>query len=126
MFVVMMFVAMILPADKLGNQNDVRSSLVHDCLCRQVASLALLNNLLELRADSGRLCRLYRRPIPYGASDIGTWYAIFQVISFMAVTTNCGKARQLGFARSKARLVSKARLDLDATKTRLGTYCRLD
>ena len=65
-------------------------------MCHQVASLALLNNLLELRADSGRLCRLYRRPIPYGASDIGTWYAIFQVISFMAVTTNCGKA-QLDF-----------------------------
>ena len=62
-----------------------------------MASLALLNNLLELRADSGRLCRLYRRPIPYGASDIGTWYAIFQVISFMAVTTNCGKAQQLDF-----------------------------
>eukprot|EP01045_Picozoa_sp_COSAG04_P027334 COSAG04_NODE_3978_length_2383_cov_5.202256_3_plen_94_part_00 len=71
--------------------------MIHDCLCHQVASLALLNNLLELRADSGRLCRLYRRPIPYGASDIGTWYAIFQVISFMAVTTNCGKAQQLDF-----------------------------
>ena len=85
------------PSIKLGNRNDCV------CLCYQVASLALLNNLLELRADSGRLCRLYRRPIPYGASDIGTWYAIFQVISFMAVTTNCGKAQQLDLARSRKR-----------------------
>ena len=115
MFVVMMFVAMILPADKLGNQNDLREvssrSLIHDCLCHQVASLALLNNLLELRADSGRLCRLYRRPIPYGASDIGTWYAIFQVISFMAVTTNCGKGQQLDMAQVESETRSRRHKD---------------
>ena len=36
---------------------------------------ALLNNLVEMRSDSGKLCRSFRRPIPYGACDIGTWYA---------------------------------------------------
>lgn len=54
-----------------------------------VAALALLNNLVEIRSDSGKLCNSFRRPIPYGACDIGTWYPILQIMSFMAVTTNC-------------------------------------
>ena len=36
-----------------------------------VAALALLNNLVEIRSDSGKLCASFRRPIPYGACDIG-------------------------------------------------------
>lgn len=49
---------------------------------------AFLNNIIEVRVDSTKLVTLTRRPEPRGASDIGTWYTVLEIVSFIAVTTN--------------------------------------
>jgi Calcium-activated chloride channel len=51
---------------------------------------ALLNNILETRVDATKLCKLSRRPEPAGAANIGTWYDILEVVSFIAVVVNMG------------------------------------
>jgi anoctamin-10/anoctamin-7 len=50
--------------------------------------LAFLNNLLEAGVDSGKLVRFDKRPEPRGAYDIGTWYSIFNCVSWIAIMTN--------------------------------------
>lgn len=50
--------------------------------------LAFINNWLEIRVDSFKLCKLCRRPEMQGAEDIGTWQFIFETVSFVAVVTN--------------------------------------
>jgi len=50
--------------------------------------MALANNFIEIRLDAGKLSRFCRRPVPHGASSIGTWYDIWQAISFLSVITN--------------------------------------
>lgn len=50
--------------------------------------LALINNLLEVRVDSFKVCRASRRPEPRGAANIGTWYGILEIMSFIAVIVN--------------------------------------
>jgi anoctamin-10/anoctamin-7 len=52
--------------------------------------LAFLNNLLEAAVDSGKLIRFDKRPEPRGAYDIGTWYSIFNCVSWIAIVTNIG------------------------------------
>jgi hypothetical protein len=51
--------------------------------------LALLNNLLELRTDAFKLCHTRQRPLAHKASGIGVWLSVLQVMSVMAVLTNC-------------------------------------
>jgi len=50
--------------------------------------LALINNTLETRVDATKLCKLTRRPEPRGAYNIGTWFDILSVVSYIAVVTN--------------------------------------
>jgi anoctamin-10/anoctamin-7 len=50
--------------------------------------LALLNNYIEIRLDASKISKFCRRPFPGGSSNIGTWFDILQVISFMSVITN--------------------------------------
>jgi anoctamin-10/anoctamin-7 len=50
--------------------------------------LAFLNNILEVRVDSVKLLTVTRRPEPRGAANIGTWYDIFTIISYIAIITN--------------------------------------
>lgn len=38
---------------------------------------ALLNNLVELRADAFKLCKLFRRPFMRKVKDIGAWQVVF-------------------------------------------------
>jgi len=52
--------------------------------------LALINNFFEIRLDASKLILATRRPEPKGACNIGTWFAIFNIIGFIAVMTNCG------------------------------------
>jgi Calcium-activated chloride channel len=49
---------------------------------------ALFNNIFETRIDSTKLCKLSRRPEPAGAENIGTWYDILNIVSFLAVGIN--------------------------------------
>ena len=51
--------------------------------------LALANNVLETRIDSSKLCVMTRRPEPKGASNIGKWYDILNIVGFVSVITNC-------------------------------------
>jgi len=50
--------------------------------------LALLSNVLENRVDGTKLCKLVRRPEPRGAANMGTWFDILSLVSFIAVITN--------------------------------------
>ena len=56
--------------------------------CPIAPVMALVNNYVELRVDAMKLCYGTRRPIPKGAADIGTWYAILSIMATAAVTTN--------------------------------------
>ncbi|KAG7390984.1 hypothetical protein PHYPSEUDO_006119 [Phytophthora pseudosyringae] len=51
--------------------------------------LALLNNLLELRTDAFKLCHTRQRPLAHKASGIGVWLHVLQLMSVLAVLTNC-------------------------------------
>jgi hypothetical protein len=50
--------------------------------------LALINNILEIRVDAGKLCRSMRRPVWLAQEDIGSWYTVMLVLGFVAVLTN--------------------------------------
>lgn len=51
--------------------------------------LYLVNNIVEMYLDSYKLCKLTRRPIPRGASNIGTWQAMLNLQGYLAVVSNC-------------------------------------
>ncbi|CEG39914.1 Protein required for meiotic chromosome segregation [Plasmopara halstedii] len=51
--------------------------------------LALLNNLIELRTDAFKLCHTRQRPLAHKASGIGVWLHVLQIMSVLAVVTNC-------------------------------------
>ncbi|OQR84792.1 anoctamin [Achlya hypogyna] len=51
--------------------------------------LALLNNLVALRADAFKLCHTKQRPIARKASGIGIWFPVLQAMAALAVVTNC-------------------------------------
>ncbi|XP_052816111.1 anoctamin-10-like isoform X1 [Mya arenaria] len=50
---------------------------------------ALLNNFTEIRSDAFKMCRVFQRPFAESASNIGAWQIAFEVVSVMAVMTNC-------------------------------------
>jgi len=52
------------------------------------ATVAALNNLGELYADTFKLCRLTRRPSPARALTIGAWMRAFEFISVASIATN--------------------------------------
>ncbi|KAJ0410456.1 hypothetical protein P43SY_002788 [Pythium insidiosum] len=51
--------------------------------------LALCNNVFELRMDAFKLCHAKQRPIARKASGIGVWLDVLQLMSVLAVLTNC-------------------------------------
>ncbi|XP_050306991.1 anoctamin-10 [Anthonomus grandis grandis] len=53
------------------------------------AFLALLNNVLEIRADAFKLCKLFRRPFPRKVKDIGAWQRCFETLGGISIVTNC-------------------------------------
>lgn len=52
--------------------------------------VALCNNIVEVKVDGWKLLNIHQRPVPKTAEDIGTWQAVFTVISTIAVVTNAG------------------------------------
>ena len=50
---------------------------------------ALLTNIVEIRAGAYKLLRVYRRPLAVRAPGIGAWLSVLQVMSVVAVLTNC-------------------------------------
>ncbi|XP_030753800.1 anoctamin-10 [Sitophilus oryzae] len=51
---------------------------------------ALINNVLEIRADAYKICKLYRRPTARRVKDIGAWQRSFEVLGGLSIMTNCG------------------------------------
>ncbi|OQS02828.1 anoctamin [Thraustotheca clavata] len=51
--------------------------------------LALVNNLISLRADAFKLCYTKQRPIALKTSGIGIWFPVLQLMTVLAVITNC-------------------------------------
>ncbi|XP_014666247.1 PREDICTED: anoctamin-10-like [Priapulus caudatus] len=50
---------------------------------------ALLNNVLEVRTDAFKLCRVFQRPFSHLAASVGAWQVAFEVMGVIAVITNC-------------------------------------
>ncbi|PSN48008.1 Anoctamin-10 [Blattella germanica] len=51
---------------------------------------AVVNNVLEIRADAFKICRLHQRPIAKRVKDTGAWQRAFEVVGAMSIMTNCG------------------------------------
>lgn len=51
---------------------------------------AVLNNILEIRADAFKLCRIFQRPMNRRVKDIGAWQRCFEILTAMSIMTNCG------------------------------------
>ena len=52
------------------------------------AMFSFLNNFVEIRTDAYKLMKNHQRPRPAGAQDIGSWGAIFAVVTSICVVTN--------------------------------------
>lgn len=50
--------------------------------------LALFNNYVDMRVEAWKMCQLNRRPEPRSVEDIGTWFTIFEIVSYVAVICN--------------------------------------
>mmetsp|Transcript_17284 Transcript_17284/g.40673 ORF Transcript_17284/g.40673 Transcript_17284/m.40673 type:complete len:681 (-) Transcript_17284:525-2567(-) len=53
------------------------------------ATLALANNLIEIRSDASKMVMATKRPHYSCAADIGTWMTILDIIVTVAIMTNC-------------------------------------
>jgi len=52
--------------------------------------MAIANNVVELRTDAVKLLTGMKRTHPKGATDIGIWLSILEIINYAAVLTNTG------------------------------------
>ncbi|KAJ8600325.1 hypothetical protein CTAYLR_000638 [Chrysophaeum taylorii] len=50
--------------------------------------MALVNSYVEIRVDGWNIAQRSRRPWPTGAEDIGTWNAIIELMTYLAVLIN--------------------------------------
>ena len=53
-------------------------------------TLGYLTMVSQIGIDQYKLVKFYRRPIPKGARDIGTWQVIIDIISFLSIFINAG------------------------------------
>eukprot|EP00658_Telonema_sp_P-2_P029779 TRINITY_DN22593_c0_g1_i4.p1 TRINITY_DN22593_c0_g1~~TRINITY_DN22593_c0_g1_i4.p1 ORF type:complete len:387 (-),score=140.91 TRINITY_DN22593_c0_g1_i4:305-1465(-) len=54
------------------------------------ALMALMNNVIEIRSDAYKLLNAHQRPEPRTAEDIGSWYTIMDIMTYVSIATNCG------------------------------------
>ena len=50
---------------------------------------AVINNLIEIRTDAFKLCKVTQRPMAKRVRDIGAWQIAFEIMGGIAVMTNC-------------------------------------
>jgi len=50
--------------------------------------LAFVNNVVEIRTDTYKWLTSFNKPFYRGATDIGGWYTVLEVLSYIAVVTN--------------------------------------
>jgi len=53
------------------------------------AFLALANNVIEIRSDAGKLLNVMQRPMAKSAEDLGSWFNIMDIMTYICVVTNC-------------------------------------
>ncbi|KAK9872299.1 hypothetical protein WA026_017102 [Henosepilachna vigintioctopunctata] len=51
---------------------------------------ALINNVIEIRADAFKLCQICQRPNSKRVKDIGAWQRSFEILGALSIVTNCG------------------------------------
>nr|CAD7457715.1 unnamed protein product [Timema tahoe] len=51
---------------------------------------AVFNNILEVRADAFKLCRVFQRPSARRVKDTGAWQRAFEALGALSIVTNCG------------------------------------
>lgn len=51
---------------------------------------AVCNNVVEIRADAFKLCKVFQRPMSRKVKDIGAWQRAFEVLGALSIMTNCG------------------------------------
>ncbi|KAK1786069.1 hypothetical protein P4O66_017802 [Electrophorus voltai] len=56
--------------------------------CPLAPFFALVNNWVEVRLDAQKFVCVYRRPVAERAQDIGIWFTILQIITYLAVVSN--------------------------------------
>lgn len=49
---------------------------------------ALINNICEIRIDSSKMLKYYRRPNVKNSSSINMWFDTLQAMTYLAVITN--------------------------------------
>lgn len=54
------------------------------------ALAALINNVIEIRLDAFKLCKMYKRPLAKRAKNTGAWLLAFETLLVMSIITNCG------------------------------------
>ncbi|CAL1276359.1 unnamed protein product [Larinioides sclopetarius] len=64
------------------------------------ALLAVLNNVLEVWMDGFKLCYSYQRPQARPVKGIGVWQVAFEVLSLIAVMSNCALISMSPMVRS--------------------------
>lgn len=52
------------------------------------AFLALVHNMVDLKVNCYKLCRVMRKPTPRAIRDIGAWYSAFTITSVISIMTN--------------------------------------
>ena len=69
--------------------------------------LAFINNLTEIRGDAWKLCKGFQRPQGAQAEDIGSWFAVLNLLGFVAVLTNATMIAFVGSQLAEPGNVSK-------------------
>lgn len=69
---------------------------------------AILNNVLEIRADAFKLCKVLQRPMARRVKDIGAWQIAFEAMGAIAIMTNCALLCLSDDLRSLAPTMSSA------------------
>jgi len=52
-------------------------------------AIALLNNVIEARADALKFLTAYNKPVYHGSDGIGGWQLVMEVMGVISVITNC-------------------------------------
>lgn len=76
----------ILDYNKIFLQFGYVTLFVAACPIAPIA--AYISNVIEIRLDGNKLLNYYKRVIPIGCQDIGTWLVILQVTACISVITN--------------------------------------
>ncbi|XP_013111995.1 anoctamin-8 [Stomoxys calcitrans] len=51
---------------------------------------ALINNMFAMHIDLFKLCNIFKRPFARRTKNIGAWQSAFELLSVMAILSNCG------------------------------------